>query len=211
MLLSCDLKVPHNVKVPIVHNDPSLIMNEVSLLQQDQFLKKSTKKMNNLTWNDHVMWPLTLSCDLKVRHNMKVPIVYLWSKFDYDWRELVQTGAVLKRLTKITNNLTSNDLVMWPLTLSCDLKVCHNVKASIVHLWSKFGYDWRELVRTGAILKRLTKTLTDTWTHGRTNRIWIAMCLHEHSFGQHKNPLKQRRYKCTAILHSQLYPSPIER
>ena len=61
------------------------------------------------------------------------------------------------------------DLVMWPLTLSCDLQVRHNVKIPIVHLWSKFGYNWSEPVRTGAIWKRLTETLTDGRTHGRTN------------------------------------------
>ena len=38
-----------------------------------------------------------------------------------------------------------------------------------MHLWSKFGYDWRELLRTGAILKRLTETLTDTRTDARTH------------------------------------------
>ena len=40
----------------------------------------------------------------------------------------------------------------------------HNVKVPIVHLWSKFGYNWSEPVRTGAIWKRLTKTLTDGHT-----------------------------------------------
>ena len=83
------------------------------------------------------------------------------------------------------------DLVIWPLTLSCDLQVRHNVKVPIVHLWSKFGYNWSEPVRTGAIWKRLTQTLTDGRTNGRTDwrtyRIWIAMCLHEHSFRRHKN------------------------
>ena len=74
------------------------------------------------------------------------------------------------------------DLVMWPLTLSCDLQVRHNVKVPIVHLWSKFGYNWSKPVRTGAIWKRLTETLTDGRTDERTYRIWIAMCLHEHSF-----------------------------
>ena len=97
----------------------------------------------------------------------------------------------------------------------------YNVKVPIVHLWSKFGYNWSEPVRTGAIWKRLTKTLTDGRTDGRTDiqnldryvsprtfiqatqefgslcvstnihsgdtRIWIAMCLHEHSFRRHKN------------------------
>ena len=62
-----------------------------------------------------------------------------------------------------------------------------NVKVPIVHLWSKFGYNWSEPVRTGAIWKRLTETLTD----GRTYRIWIAMCLHEHSFRRHKNILQK--------------------
>ena len=61
------------------------------------------------------------------------------------------------------------DLVMWPLTLSCDLQVRHNVKVPIVHLWSKFGYNWSEPVRTGAIWKRLTETLTDARTDGRTD------------------------------------------
>ena len=44
---------------------------------------------------------------------------------------------------------------------SCDLQVRHNVKVPIVHLWSKFGHNWSEPVRTGAIWKRLTETWTD--------------------------------------------------
>ena len=45
----------------------------------------------------------------------------------------------------------------------------HNVKVPIVHLWSKFGYNWSEPVRTGAIWKRLTETLTDGRTDARTD------------------------------------------
>ena len=82
------------------------------------------------------------------------------------------------------------DLVMWPLTLSCDLQVRHNVKVPIVHLWSKFGYNWSEPVRTGAIWKRLTKTLTDARTNGHTE--FGSLCVSTNirsgdSFRRHKN------------------------
>ena len=98
--------------------------------------------------------------------------MHLCTKFGCNWSEPVRTGAIWKRLTEITITIWPQmtfDLVMWPLTLSCDLQVRHNVKVSIVHLWSKFGYNWSEPVRTGAIWKRLTETLTDERTDARTN------------------------------------------
>ena len=98
--------------------------------------------------------------------------MHLCTKFGCNWSEPVRTGAIWRRLTEITITIWPQmtfDLVMWPLTLSCDLQVRHNVKVPIVHLWSKFGYNWSEPVRTGAIWKRLTETLTDERTDGRTN------------------------------------------
>ena len=82
----------------------------------------TSNNCNNLTSND--LW--TLSCDLEVRHNVKVPIVHLWSKFGCNRSEPVHAGAIWKRAT-ITTCITiwrqitviiwppmTFDLVMWP-------------------------------------------------------------------------------------------------
>ena len=78
----------------------------------------SDKNINTNFSEVDLKWHLTLSCDLEVRHNVKVPIVHLWFKFGCNRSEPVHAGAIWKRatITNLTsnncNNLTSNDL--WP-------------------------------------------------------------------------------------------------
>ena len=85
---------------------------------------------------------LTLSCDLKMRHDMKVPIVHLWSKFWCNWSEPVWTGAIqkfnknfnLKMLTALQQNFNLQVLttlllqvpqLLPPPPENCDAYVSH--------------------------------------------------------------------------------------
>ena len=101
-----------------------------------------------------LQWPLTLSCDIEVRHTVKVPIVHLWSKFGCNRSEPVHAGAIWKRATititiwrQITNNLTSSDL--WPCHVTSKSVITWRFPlCTLVYLWSKFGCNWSEPVRT---------------------------------------------------------------
>ena len=113
-------------------------------------------------------WHLTLSCDLEVRHNVKVPIVHLWFKFGCNRSEPVHAGAIWKRATititvwrQITNNLTSNDL--WP---------CHVTSKSVI-TW-RFPIDDPSLVVIEANLfeQNLKKLNQNNYNNLTSNDLW---------------------------------------